>query len=138
MEQTFFMIKPDGVKRGFIGEVISRIERRGFSIDRLEVRYADADILKRHYAELTDRPFFPTLVDYMTSGPVIIGVISGEEVISTWRTMMGSTNPKDALPGTIRGDFAQAPSPNQATCNIVHGSDSPESATRETAIWFNN
>lgn len=70
MEQTFFMIKPDGVKRGFIGEVISRIERRGFSIDRLEVRYADADILKRHYAELTDRPFFPTLVDYMTSGPV--------------------------------------------------------------------
>lgn len=97
MEQTFFMIKPDGVKRGFIGEVISRIERRGFSIDRLEVRYADADILKRHYAELTDRPFFPTLVDYMTSGPVIIGVISGEEVISTWRTMMGSTNPKDAL-----------------------------------------
>ena len=116
MEQTFFMIKPDGVKRGFIGEVISRIERRGFSIDRLEVRYADADILKRHYAELTDRPFFPTLVDYMTSGPVIIGVI----------------------PGTIRGDFAQAPSPNQATCNIVHGSDSPESATREIAIWFNN
>lgn len=97
MEQTFFMIKPDGVKRGFIGEVISRIERRGFSIDRLEVRYADADILKRHYAELTDRPFFPTLVDYMTSGPVIIGVISGEEVISTWRTMMGSTNPKDAF-----------------------------------------
>lgn len=80
MEQTFFMIKPDGVKRGFIGEVISRIERRGFSIDRLEVRHADADILKRHYAELTDRPFFPTLVDYMTSGPVIIGVISGEEV----------------------------------------------------------
>lgn len=138
MEQTFFMIKPDGVKRGFIGEVISRIERRGFSIDRLEVRYADADILKRHYAELTDRPFFPTLVDYMTSGPVIIGVISGEEVISTWRTMMGSTNPKDALPGTIRGDFAQAPSPNQATCTIVHGSDSPESATREIAIWFNN
>ncbi|HEN9233923.1 TPA: nucleoside-diphosphate kinase [Streptococcus agalactiae] len=138
MEQTFFMIKPDGVKRGFIGEVISRIERRGFSIDRLEVRYADADILKRHYAELTDRPFFPTLVDYMTSGPVIIGVISGEEVISTWRTMMGSTNPKDALPGTIRGDFAQAPSPNQATSNIVHGSDSPESATREIAIWFNN
>lgn len=138
MEQTFFMIKPDGVKRGFIGEVISRIERRGFSIDRLEVRYADADILKRHYAELTDRPFFPTLVDYMTSGPVIIGVISGEEVISTWRTMMGSTNPKDALPGTIRGDFAQAPSPNQATYNIVHGSDSPESATREIAIWFNN
>ncbi len=103
------MIKPDGVKCGFIGEVISRIERRGFSIDRLEVRHADADILKRHYAELTDRPFFPTLVDYMTSGPVIIGVISGEEVISTWRTMMGSTNPKDALPGTIRGDFAQAP-----------------------------
>lgn len=136
MEQTFFMIKPDGVRRGLVGEVLGRIEKRGFTIDKLEVRHADQTLLEQHYSDLVDRPFFPKIVDFMTSGPLVIGMISGEEVISTWRTMMGTTNPKDALPGTIRGDFAQAPAPGEATFNIVHGSDSPESAKREMALWF--
>ena len=133
MEKTFFMIKPDGVKRGLVGEVLHHIERRGFKIEKLEMRMATPELLEKHYEDLVDRPL---IVDFMTSGPVIAGVMSGEEVISSWRTMMGATNPKEALPGTIRGDYAQAPAEGAATFNIVHGSDSPESVEREIALWF--
>ena len=94
MEKTFFMIKPDGVKRGLVSEVLHRIERRGFKIEKLEMRMATPELLEKHYEDLVDRPFFPLIVDFMTSGPVIAGVMSGEEVISSWRTMMGATNPK--------------------------------------------
>ena len=134
MEKTFFMIKPDGVRRGLVGEVLHRIERRGFTIEKLEMRMATPELLEKHYADLVDRPFFPLIVDFMTSGPVITGVMSGNEVITSWRTMMGATNPKEALPGTIRGDYA--PDESGATFNIVHGSDSPESVEREIALWF--
>ena len=130
------MIKPDGVRRGLVGEVLHRIERRGFTIEKLEMRMATSELLEKHYADLVDRPFFPLIVDFMTSGPVITGVMSGNEVITSWRTMMGATNPKEALPGTIRGDYAQAPDEDGATFNIVHGSDSPESVEREIALWF--
>ena len=136
MEKTFFMIKPDGVKRGLVGEVLHRIERRGFTIEKLEMRMATPELLEKHYADLVDRPFFPLIVDFMISGPVITGVMSGNEVITSWRTMMGATNPKEALLGTIRGDYAQAPDEDGATFNIVHGSDSPESVEREIALWF--
>ncbi len=138
MEQTFFMIKPDGVRRGLVGEVLSRIESRGFTIKRLEMRMATPEILHQHYADLVGRPFFPMIEQSMISGPVVAGILSGEEVISSWRTMMGATNPKDALPGTIRGDFAQAPSEGQAILNVVHGSDCKESAEREISLWFGN
>ena len=124
------------MRRGLVGEVLHRIERRGFTIEKLEMRMATPELLEKHYADLVDRPFFPLIVDFMTSGPVITGVMSGNEVITSWRTMMGATNPKEALPGTIRGDYAQAPDESGATFNIVHGSDSPESVEREIALWF--
>lgn len=136
MEQTFFMVKPDGVKRGLVGEILRRIERRGFTFDRLELRRATPELLAKHYDALINKPFYPELEAYMTSGPVLIGIISGNRVVSSWRTMMGVTNPKDALPGTIRGDFAQAPGDDGGIFNVVHGSDSRDSAKREIAIWF--
>lgn len=136
MEKTFFIIKPDGVQRGLVGEVLHRIEVRGFKLEALDMRMVTPELLSQHYEALVDRPFFPKIVDYMTSGPVIIGVFSGNEAIASWRKMMGATNPLEASPGTIRGDFAQAPSENGATFNIVHGSDSKESAQREMLLWF--
>lgn len=137
MEQTFFMIKPDGVERGLVGEVLRRIECRGFTFERLELRQASPELLAKHYEALVTKPFYPELEAYMTSGPVLIGVLSGNRVVSSWRTMMGVTNPKDALPGTIRGDFAQAPGDDGGIFNVVHGSDSRDSARREIALWFN-
>ncbi|MGT2932846.1 nucleoside-diphosphate kinase [Streptococcus catagoni] len=136
MEKTFFMIKPDGVSRGLVGQVLDRIERRGFTIEKLELREASSELLRKHYEDLVDKPFFLDLECYMTSAPLVIGVISGNHVISSWRTMMGVTNPKDALPGTIRGDFAQAAEDGGGIQNVVHGSDSAESAQREMNIWF--
>ena len=136
MEKTFFIIKPDGVRRGLIGEVLKRIERRGFAIDKLEMRLASPELLREHYQELVNKPFFPELESYMTSGPLLIGVMSGNRVVSSWRTMMGATNPKDALPGTIRGDFGQAPGDDGGIFNVVHGSDSREVASREISLWF--
>ncbi len=136
MEKTFFIIKPDGVSRGLIGEILHRVERRGFTIERLELRQATPELLKEHYAALVGKPFFPEIEDYMTSGPLLAGVLVGNRVISSWRTMMGATNPKDALPGTIRGDFAQAPGEDGGILNVVHGSDSTESAKKEIALWF--
>ena len=135
MQKTFFIIKPDAVERHLIGQVLDRIERRGFTIERMEMLTLDRERLNQHYADLVDKPFFPGIADFMTSGPSVIGILSGPEVIKSWRDMMGATNPGDAAPGTIRGDFATAPAGNVIP-NIVHGSDSEASAQREIEIWF--
>ena len=136
LEQTFFMIKPDGMERGLAGQVLTRIENRGFRLVRLELRQADSKVLRQHYAQLVDLPFFPALESYMISGPLLVGVIEGNQVIESWRRMMGATKPEEALPGTIRGDFSQAAGSDETIRNIVHGSDSQESAEREIALWF--
>ncbi|WP_422803351.1 nucleoside-diphosphate kinase [Streptococcus sp. FT1-106] len=135
MENTFFMIKPDGVERRLIGEILNLIERRGFTIERLELRVATEEILRQHYSHLVDKPFFPDILSYMLSGPVLIGVISGPKVVKSWRIMMGATNPVDALPGTIRGNFAMGAVDGNIK-NVVHGSDSKEAAQSEIALWF--
>lgn len=137
MEQTFFIIKPDGVKRGLVGEVLKRIERRGFKLEKLELRSAVSEaLIDQHYRDLVEKSFYPLIRQFMTSGPIIVGIISGPKVIESWRDMMGATRPEEALPGTIRGDFAKAAGENQAIQNVVHGSDSEESAKREIALWF--
>ena len=137
MEQTFFIIKPDGVKRGLVGEVLKRIERRGFKLEKLELRSAvSEDLIDQHYRDLVGKSFYPPIRQFMTSGPIIVGIISGPKVIESWRDMMGATRPEEALPGTIRGDFAKAAGENQAIQNVVHGSDSEESAKREIDLWF--
>ncbi|KXT76635.1 nucleoside-diphosphate kinase [Streptococcus sp. DD12] len=136
MEKTFFMIKPDAVERGIVGEIIHRIERRGYQIEELNLLTLDKSRLDQHYAHIVDRPFYPSTVDYMTEGPSVIGVLSGPDVVEGWRHMMGATNPGEAVAGTIRGDFATAPVGDHIR-NVVHGSDSIASAQREIGIWFN-
>lgn len=131
MERTFVAIKPDAVQRGLIGEVIQRFEKKGFKILGLKMMLVDREMAEKHYAEHIGKPFFENLISFITSGPIIAMVIQGEDVISLVRKMMGSTNPKDATPGTIRGDYAQI-----TERNIVHGSDGPESAAREIALFF--
>ena len=137
MEQTFFIIKPDGVKRGLVGEILQRMEQRGFKLEKLELRSAVSEaLIDQHYRDLVGKSFYPPIRQFMTSGPIIVGIISGPKVIESWRDMMGATRPEEALPGTIRGDFAKAAGENQAIQNVVHGSDSEESAKREIALWF--
>ena len=137
MERTFFIIKPDGVKRGLVGEILQRMEQRGFKLEKLELRStASEDLIDQHYRDLVGKSFYPPIRQFMTSGPIIVGIISGPKVIESWRDMMGATRPEEALPGTIRGDFAKAAGENQAIQNVVHGSDSEESAKREIALWF--
>ena len=130
-ENTFVMVKPDGVARGLVGEVIGRLERKGLKLTRIRMLTIDEDLARRHYAEHVERPFFPELVEFITSGPVVATEWSGESAVSVARTLMGATDPKKADPGTIRGDLGLA-----VTQNIVHGSDSPESAVRELALFF--
>lgn len=130
-ENTYIMVKPDGVRRGLVGEVISRFERRGFNLERMKMLTPTAEIATEHYAEHVDKPFFGDLLEFITSGPVVAMEWSGESVILSARSSMGATNPADATPGSIRGDLA-----SELTENIVHGSDSPESAARELSIWF--
>jgi len=130
-ERTLVLVKPDGVERGLIGEVISRIERKGFKIVALEMRTLERSIAETHYAEHTDKPFFKDLVDFISGGPLVAAVIEGKEAIAAWRTMMGSTNPVNAAMGTIRGDLA-----TETQLNVSHGSDSLESAAREIALFF--
>ncbi len=130
-ERTLILIKPDGVDRGLVGDVLGRIERKGFTLVALELRTIDAQVAGEHYAEHRDKPFFGELVEFITSGPLVAGVIEGPAAISSWRTMMGATNPADAAPGTIRGDLA-----TEMQFNVAHGSDSPESAAREIGIFF--
>lgn len=131
MERTFTMVKPDGVQKGMIGEIISRFEKKGIKIAALKMMQITKEMAEEHYAEHKEKPFFAELVSFITSGPVAAMVLEGENVISTVRTMMGATNPRDAAPGTIRGDFAMTMSKN-----IIHGSDSPASASREIKIFF--
>ena len=130
-ERTFIMVKPDGVRRGLVGEVIRRFETKGLSLDRLEMKTASRATAEEHYAEHAERPFFGSLVEFITSGPVVAMEWSGESAVSVARTMMGSTNPAESAPGTIRGDFGL-----EIQENIVHGSDSTDSADRELGIWF--
>jgi len=130
-QRTLVLVKPDGVARGLVGEVLARIERKGFRIVALELRTLTAAIAEEHYGEHKDKPFFGDLVAFITSGPLLAAVIEGPEVITSWRTMMGATNPVNAAPGTIRGDLA-----TETQYNVTHGSDSPESAAREIALFF--
>lgn len=130
-ERTLILVKPDGVSRGLIGEVIARVEARGFRFDALELRTLSREVAEAHYGEHRDKPFFGELVDFITSGPLVAGVISGPGVVGAWRTMMGATDPLKSAPGTIRGDLA-----HELSENVVHGSDSPESAAREIALFF--
>lgn len=132
-ERTLVLIKPDGVARGLVGEVLSRIERKGFRIVALEQRILAREIAETHYGEHADKPFFASLVDFITGGPLVAAVIEGPDAIVQWRAMMGATNPVNAAPGTIRGDLA-----TETQNNVTHGSDSPESAAREIALFFPN
>ena len=134
-ERTLVLVKPDGVARGLVGEVLSRIEAKGFRLVALELRTLDRATAEAHYGEHAEKPFFGELVDFITSGPLLAAVIEGREAIASWRTMMGATDPAKAAPGTIRGDLGRDWGKG-STENVVHGSDSPESAARETAIWF--
>jgi nucleoside-diphosphate kinase len=131
VEKTFTMIKPDGVQKGLIGEIIGRIERKGFKLRGLKLMVISPELARKHYAEHQGKPFFGELVDFITSGPVVAMVWEGPGVIAAMRTLMGKTNPSEALPGTIRGDLAVSTSQN-----IIHGSDSPESAQREIGLFF--
>jgi nucleoside-diphosphate kinase len=130
-ERTLVLVKPDGVARGLVGEVLWRIERRGYAIVALELRTLTPELAGRHYAEHRGKPFFDELVTFITSAPLVAAVIEGPDVIEAWRTMMGATNPIKSAPGTIRGDLATVTGEN-----ISHGSDSPESAAREIGIFF--
>ncbi len=131
-ERTFIMVKPDGVQRGLVGEVVSRFERKGLKLLGAKLMQVSNDLAESHYAEHRERPFFNDLVSFITSSPVFAMVWEGENAISIARNMMGKTNPADAAPGTIRGDLGLT-----IGMNIVHGSDSPDSAAREIALWFN-
>jgi nucleoside-diphosphate kinase len=135
MERTLVLVKPDGVRRGLVGEVVRRIEAKGYRLVRLELRTADHDLLAEHYAEHHGKPFYEPLVEFMMSGPVAAMVVEGERVVEGFRSLAGATDPTKAAPGTIRGDLGRdwGESVQQ---NIVHGSDAPESAEREIDIWF--
>ena len=134
-EKTLILVKPDGVRRGLVGEVISRIETKGYSIDALRMLQADSDLLAQHYAEHVGRPFYEPLVEFMMSGPIVAIVASGNRVIEGFRSLAGATDPTVAAPGTIRGDLARDQG-TKVMQNLVHGSDSPESAAREIQIFF--
>jgi len=134
-EKTLILVKPDGVARGLVGEVISRIETKGYAIDSLRMLQADRALLEKHYAEHIGKPFYETLVEFMMSGPIVAIVASGNRVIEGFRSLAGVTDPTVAAPGTIRGDLARDQG-TKVVQNIVHGSDSPESAAREIEIFF--
>lgn len=131
MEHTFVMVKPDGVRRRLVGEVVSRLERKGLTLERMRMLTIDEGLAGRHYAEHTEKPFFGELVSFITSGPVVAMEWSGPDAVAIVRTLMGPTNPAAAPPGTLRGDFGTI-----ITENIVHGSDSPASAEREISLFF--
>jgi|SRR5690625_3857123 len=132
MEKTFIMVKPDGVQRGVIGDIVRRFERKGFKLVGAKMMQISQQLAETHYGEHKERPFFGELVEFITSGPVFAMVWEGENVISVARTMIGATNPAEAQPGSIRGDYGVT-----VGKNIIHGSDSLESATREINLFFN-
>ena len=131
MERTLVLVKPDGVRRGLVGEIISRVERKGLTLVAGRFFTIDEALAGKHYAEHTEKPFFKSLVDFITSGPVMALAVEGPDAVKIVRTLMGPTNPVDAPPGPIRGDFA-----TEITFNLIHGSDSPESASRELGLFF--
>ena len=130
-QRTLVLLKPDAVRRGLVGEVLSRFEAKGLSIVALELRTIDADLADRHYAEHVDRDFYPPLRAFVTSGPLLAAVLEGDQAVEVVRALNGATDGRKAAPGTIRGDLSLS---NRE--NLVHGSDSPESAKREIDIWF--
>jgi nucleoside-diphosphate kinase len=130
-ESTLLIVKPDGVRRGLVGEVLRRVEDKGLTIDQLDLRTIDRATAEEHYGEHREKPFFEELVAFITSGPVVVAMVTGDSAITCWRTLMGPTDPVAAPPGSIRGDYATV-----ITENIVHGSDSPESAARELKLFF--
>ncbi len=131
MEKTLLLVRPDGVQRGLIGTVIGRIENKGLKIAGLKLIHVSEELAKEHYGEHVDRPFFGDLVSFITSSPVVALAIEGDNAVAVMRTLMGGTNPQEAAPGTIRGDFGMT-----IGMNLVHGSDSPESAERELNLFF--
>ena len=131
MEKTFLMVKPDGVQRQLIGEIVGRFERKGFQLAGAKLMTIPVELAEKHYGEHKGKPFFEDLIKFMTSGPVQVQILEGENAIVNYRDLMGNTNPQDAAPGTIRADFAES-----IDANAVHGSDSPESAKREIAYFF--
>ena len=134
-EKTLVLVKPDGVARGLVGEVIARIEAKGYKISALRMLQADRALLEKHYAEHQGKPFFEPLLEFMMSGPIVAIVAEGNRVIEGFRSLAGVTDPTVAAPGTIRGDLARDQG-TKVVQNIVHGSDSPDSAAREIAIFF--
>ncbi len=131
IESTLLIVKPDGVRRGLVGEVLRRVEAKGLRIAEMRMMRIDRSLAEEHYAEHRDKPFFADLVEFITSGPVVVARLEGEHAVEVWRTLMGPTDPAGAPPGTIRGDFGLV-----ITENVVHGSDSPESAERELKLFF--
>ena len=131
IQKTYTMIKPDGVRNGHIGEIVNRFERAGLKIEEMRLEMVTPEQAKANYAEHEGKPFYDGLISYVTSGPVVKMVVSGEGAVFKVRTLMGATNPADAAPGTIRGDFGLV-----MDANVIHGSDSPESAEREISIFF--
>jgi len=131
VERTLVLIKPDAMQRGLAGEILARFERRGLELREVKLLTVDRSLAEEHYAEHAEKPFYGELVEFITSGPTLALVLEGEGTIAVVRTTMGATNPADAGPGTVRGDLALS-----MPDNLVHGSDSPESAEREIALWF--
>ncbi len=131
IEKTYTMIKPDGVRNGHIGEIVNRFERVGLTVERMELGMVNEELAKANYAEHEGKPFYEGLIAYITSGPVVKMVVSGENAVATVRKLMGATNPADAAPGTIRGDFGLTMDEN-----VIHGSDSVASAEREIGVFF--
>ena len=129
--KTFFMIKPDGVQRNLVGEIISRVEAKGFSITKIKMMTISKELAEQHYGEHKDKPFFNDLLSFITSGPVVAMQVEGENVVLQIRNLMGATNPSESTPGSIRGDLA-----TELDKNVVHGSDSDESAERELSLFF--
>jgi nucleoside-diphosphate kinase len=131
VERSLVLVKPDAVRRGLLGEILARFERKGLVIEALELRTMDANLADQHYADHVEKPFYPPLKEFMTSGPLVALVLAGDNVIEVVRTMIGVTDGRKAAAGTIRGDYSLS---NRE--NLVHASDSPESAARELALWF--
>lgn len=131
MERSLIILKPDAVQRGLVSTILGRLEQRGLRLIGLKLMQVDESLARKHYAEHEGKPFFNSLIEYITSGPVVVAVVRGKNVIETVRTMVGATNPVKAAPGTIRGDFGL-----EIGRNLIHASDSPESGERETSIFF--
>lgn len=131
LQQTFVMIKPDGVQRGLVGEILGRLERRGYRLVAMKLLQVTESLAAEHYAEHLGKPFYPGLLQYITSGPVVAMVWEGKDIVAAVRQMLGATNPTEAAAGTVRGDLAQ-----DIGRNVIHGSDSPASAAREIGVYF--